>query len=74
MSIKIISNSMTDPIKCICNNCESVFTYNYEDIQRREENNLFGTSYARRFVICPVCTYDIGLQKTTLNMTEEKEE
>lgn len=74
MSIKIISNSMTDPIKCICNNCESVFTYTYEDIQRREESNLFGTSYTRRFVICPVCKYDIGLQKTTLNVTEGKEE
>lgn len=72
MSIKIISNSMTDPIKCECPNCASVFTYTYEDIQRREENNLLGTFYTRRFVICPVCKYDNGLQKTTLNIIGEE--
>jgi len=74
MSIKIISNTMTEPIKCICNNCESVFTYTYEDIQRREESNFIGIPYTRRFVICPVCKYDICLQKAILNMTEEKKE
>lgn len=74
MSIEIIHNSMTEPIKCVCDNCKSEFTYNYEDIQRREESTFLGTFYTKRFVICPVCKYDIGLQKTIFSMTEEKEE
>lgn len=68
MSIKIIQNSMTDPIECVCPYCELVFSYNYEDIQRREENNLFGTAYVRRFVICPVCKCDIDRQKVVVNL------
>lgn len=61
--IKIIKNTMIDPVECTCPFCESVFSYNYEDIQRREECNILGTSYTSRFVICPVCKCDISRQK-----------
>jgi len=53
--IEIIKNTMTDPIQMECEDCQSVFTYNYEDIRSEETTNLFGTTYYNRFIVCPVC-------------------
>ena len=53
--IEIIKNTMVEPIEATCSDCESVFTYNYEDVQTDSYNNLFGVTYYNRFVVCPVC-------------------
>ena len=54
MAIKIIKNTMIDPIEMTCNNCKSVFTYNFQDIQRREERLFFGAGTTiERYVTCP---------------------
>lgn len=59
MSIKIIRNTMVEPIECVCPYCKSVFSYNYEDIRRKEVNNFFGSGPTIKFVICPVCKSDV---------------
>jgi hypothetical protein len=54
--IKIIKNTMEDPIECTCPTCSSVISYNYQDLKREETRNLFGypTGY-NIYIICPVC-------------------
>ena len=39
--VKIIKNSMTEPINIQCEHCKSELQYNYEDIQRRELPSFF---------------------------------
>ena len=58
--MKILKNNMTEPIKCTCKECGSVFEFDYRDIQRREEYSigLLGGTVSKRFVICPVCAYE----------------
>lgn len=63
MSIKIIKNTMTDPITRTCPTCESIFSYTFEDIRRNEDQWLFGL-HIRRFIVCPVCKRDIDLGAT----------
>ena len=53
--IKIIKNTMTEPIEAQCGECNSLFTYNYEDIHREEVQDFFFNKKTRRFLICPVC-------------------
>ena len=55
--IEIIKNTMIEPIKMECSDCQSIFTYTYEDIRTEETMNLFGTPFYNRFVQCPVCRY-----------------
>ena len=55
MAIKIIKNTMTEPIEKVCNNCESIFSFNYADIESCERYGIFGLTYHERFVTCPVC-------------------
>ncbi len=55
--IEIIKNTMIEPIKMECSDCQSIFTYTYEDIRVEETTNLFGTPFYNRFVGCPVCKY-----------------
>ncbi len=58
--IKIIENNMKEPITITCGECKSTFSFEYTDIQRKEESNLWGITNIRRFIVCPVC-------KATLN-------
>lgn len=55
MAIKIIKNTMEEPIEKTCEFCQSVFIYNYQDIQTENRNGAFGFQYHDRFLICPVC-------------------
>lgn len=55
MAIKIIKNTMVEPIEKTCEFCESIFTYNYQDIQTDTRLGLFGMEYRDRFITCPVC-------------------
>lgn len=73
MAIKIIKNTMVDPIEMTCECCKSVFSYNYQDIQARERNGLFGFEYRDRFVQCPVCKSQNNLEIIKI-ADEEKDE
>lgn len=58
--MKIIKNTMAEPVECTCPYCESVFSYTYDEVRREEQNNIFGIRYGyRKFVVCPVCKEDI---------------
>lgn len=63
MAIKIIKNTMEEPIVMECENCKSVFEYNYQDIQVRDRTGSFGFKYRDRLVSCPVCKFDNILNK-----------
>ena len=62
MAIKIIKNTMEEPIVMECENCQSVFEYNYQDIQVKEKSAL-GIKYRDRVVSCPVCKFDNTLTR-----------
>ena len=62
--IKIIKNTMTESTEMTCPVCHSVFSYNYEDIQRKYNSTiLFGDRYIR-YIVCPVCKSDIDMSAT----------
>lgn len=69
MAIKIIKNTMENPIEMECECCKSIFSYNYQDIQARERNGLFGFEYRDRFVRCPVCKFENMLNKVKVENT-----
>lgn len=70
--IKIIKNTMTEPIETECEYCKSIFSFNYEDI-RREERNVFFTTRISRFVICPVCKEETSMIKIVIHEETESE-
>lgn len=65
--IKIIKNSMQEPITMTCPFCNSVFSYNFEDIRVRDVQAFaLLASIRMRFVECPVCKKDIELTETKI--------
>lgn len=62
MAIKIIKNTLEEPIVMECENCKSVFEYNYQDIQVKD-SSLAGIKKRDRVVSCPVCKFDNILNK-----------
>lgn len=60
--IRIIKNTMKDPIKMECSNCFSEFEYNYEDIKEAESIGILGTTFTYRYVKCPVCKIRLSLK------------
>jgi hypothetical protein len=73
MAIKIIKNTMEEPIEMECEYCKSVFEYNYQDIQVKERNGLFGFEYQDRFVRCPVCKFDNAINKVKVEQKENED-
>ena len=61
MSIKIIKNTMTEPIEVTCPVCKSIFSYTYEDIQRKHNNTICFGENVIRYLVCPVCKSDIDM-------------
>ena len=62
MSIKIIKNTMIDPIETTCPVCKSIFAYTFDEIKREDNYNFFGLKDGvKRFIICPVCKSDIDM-------------
>lgn len=39
--IKIIDNKMSGPMEATCGQCGSVFSFEYSDIKRYEEENFY---------------------------------
>ena len=61
MAVKILKNTMVDPIEKTCKNCRSIFTFNYEDIQRKERDSFIGYTITDVYVVCPVCKASLSL-------------
>ena len=71
MAIKIIKNTMEEPIEKECRNCGSIFEYNYQDIQRIEQFNFLGVKISEdRVLVCPVCKSMIYLDDKTIESTD----
>lgn len=69
---KIIKNAMTEPKEMTCSECGSVYTYTYEDIERRD-SGLFGFTRIERYVTCPVCKADNAISVfKTLEVRDER--
>jgi hypothetical protein len=66
MAIKILKNTMEEPIEKTCEFCQSVFSYNYQDIQTDTRNGALGFKYHERFLTCPVCKERLILVTTAI--------
>lgn len=74
MAIKIIKNTMVDPIEITCEECESIIEYNYQDIQSGFTSGLFGFEKYERYIVCPVCKARIDLRPIAKISEETKDE
>lgn len=76
MSIKIIKNTMTEPIEMTCPVCKSIFSYTYEDIQRKCGGSFLSSFYDTtiRYIVCPVCKSDIDMSARVVLKDGGKEE
>lgn len=79
--IKIIECNLQGPILMECNECKSKFSFEFTDIQRREEDSLFiplGHETIRRYVVCPVCkatiNFKVPLEDITFDLQVKDEE
>lgn len=71
MSIKIIKNTMNEPIEITCPICKSIFSYTFDEVRREDRYNFFGLKDGvKRFIICPVCKSDIDMSPR-VNLEEE---
>ncbi len=69
MAKTIIKNTMVEPIETTCDECKSVFSYNYQDIESEKEIGLFTlTPKYTRFVVCPVCKHRIDMDRVEVKM------
>ena len=73
MAKTIIKNTMEDPIEMTCEDCQSVFTYNYQDICRDTSRNILGFETVHRYVTCPVCKHDNNLTVLKVEFPKEEE-
>ena len=64
--IKIIKNTMEEPIEKTCEFCKSVISYNYQDIQTETRRDALGFRYRDRFLTCPVCKEKIIFATTVI--------
>ncbi len=71
MAKRIIKNTMTEPQEITCPGCGSVFTYTFEDIERRQRPFMVLGDVSDRVIVCPVCKRDIMLERVAL-VKEEK--
>lgn len=70
----IIKNTMVDPIEMTCDECKSVFSYNYQDIESEKELALFAiTPRYTRFVVCPVCKRRNELDRMEVEVEKKSE-
>lgn len=62
--IKIILNTMKEPIPITCPICQSQLSYTYDEVQRQNTYNFLGfQDSVKRYIVCPVCKSDIILDK-----------
>ena len=66
--IKIIENTMSGPVKAKCGECGSVFSYEYSDIMRYEDNCFLGGRSVVRYLICPVCKSDLKFKNQLIGL------
>ena len=63
MAKTIIKNTMIEPAEMTCPNCNSVFTYTFEDIERRQRPSIIFDTGFDRVMVCPVCKKDIMMDR-----------
>ena len=61
MAIKIIKNTLIDPMHKTCEECGSEFTFNYVDIQRGTRMSIW-SEVTYRYVVCPVCKHECSFE------------
>lgn len=71
MAKRIIKNTMADPQEMTCPHCRSVFTYTFEDIERRQRPFMVLGDVSDRVIVCPVCKRDIAMDRAQLVVAEE---
>ena len=70
----IIKNTMIEPIEMTCDECKSVFSYNYQDIESEKELSLFAlTPRYSRFVVCPVCKHRNELDRVEVEVSADED-
>ena len=70
----IIKNTMVEPIEITCDECKSVFSYNYQDIESEKELSLFAiTPRYTRFVVCPVCKHRNELDRVEVEVSADED-
>lgn len=70
MAIKIIKNTMIEPIQKECECCHSIFEFNYQDIEVLDYRSILGTNIKRRIVVCPVCKFANDMTKIFVESPE----
>lgn len=71
MSIKVIKNTMNEPIEITCPICKSIFSYTFDEVRREDSYNFLGLKDGvKRFIVCPVCKSDIDI-RPRVNLEEE---
>lgn len=70
MAIKIIKNTMTEPIQKECEWCHSIFEFNYQDIEVQDFRSILGTNIRKRIVVCPVCKFANDMTKICVESSE----
>ena len=73
MAIKIIKNTLVDPINKVCEECGSEFTFTYEDIQKGTRASLFCQEISYRYVLCPVCKYECSFKAVKVEEKNNEE-
>ena len=72
--IKVIKNTMIEPIEVTCPHCKSILSYTYEDLQREATTNILGLSTGVKiYIVCPVCKGDID-RSPIVKIAENKDE
>lgn len=72
MSIKIIKNTMSEPIEITCPICKSIFSYTFDEVRRDDNYNFLGLKTGvKRYIVCPVCKSDINLSPRVVLKNEE---
>lgn len=66
MAIKIIKNTLVDPMNKTCEECGSEFTFNYDDIGRKTTMGVFGNEMSYRYILCPVCKHECSFKAVKL--------
>jgi hypothetical protein len=69
----IIKNTMVEPIEMTCDECKSVFSYNYQDIESEKEAAIFTLNPRYiRFVTCPVCKHRNELNRVVVEASADE--
>lgn len=73
MAIKIIKNTMDEPIEIECETCHSILSYTLPDVKKIEVNFL-GMIYYDKGFECPVCKNNVIIYRAARKKGKDNEE